>query len=143
MQTTEGPGFESNGRLGSTRALTAMWVLVVVSCCAALVAFAFVYVSFTRGGEVLAANPHCATPVGPMSFVRPMIERLQTAWLICGAAGLLSWSCAVIANRIASASTRGVRRTASTVLVFSSLALVGLAVSFGWYQVASFGTCIG
>ena len=121
-----------------TRALIPTWTLVVVSCCAALVAFALVYVSFTQTREVFAVNPYCATPAGYMFFVRPMIQRLQTAWLISGAAGLLSWSCAFVARGRVSASTRGLGRTTTALLWLSSLAIVGCALAFGWYRLACY-----
>lgn len=59
-----------------THALLAMWVLVVVSCGAALVAFACVYVNFTLAGEIAAANP---TGSGDPPLRR--IDKLHTAWL--------------------------------------------------------------
>lgn len=118
-----------------TRRLT---LLMVASFCAALVALAFVYVSVTQAREVFALNPYCATPAGAMFFVRTMIQRLQTAWLISGAAGLLSWSCAFVARRRASASSRGLRRTATALLWLSSLAIVSCALAFGWFQVACY-----
>lgn len=115
-----------------TRRLT---LLMIVSCCAALVAFAFMYVSFTQAREVFAANPYCAKPVDDMVFV--MTERLHIAWLLWGAAGGFSWACAFVARRIASASTRW-ERTTLALLWLSSLALIGFALAFGWYQLACY-----
>lgn len=115
-----------------TRRLT---LLMVASFCAALVALAFVYVSVTQAREVFALNPYCAKPVDDMLFM--MTERLHIAWLIWGVAGLLSWACAFVANRIASASTQW-ERTTIALLWLSSLALVGFALAFGGYQLACY-----
>lgn len=123
-----------------TRVLIAMWVLIVVSFCAFLVVFAFVHANVTLAGEMFAANPECATPAGP---VLRMIDKLYTIWLAWGAAGLLSWSCAFIANRIASVSTYRARRIIHALLVLSSLTLIGLAFSAVLYEGTRYSTCIG
>ncbi len=144
MQTTPASGFVPNGHLGSTRTLISIWALVFASCCAALVALASMYVSFTLAREALDANTSGATPSGPLLQT---INELHAAWLICGVAGLLSWSCAFVASRIAAAAPRGARRTATALLmltlVLSSLALVGLACFFGWYELVSYAQRIG
>ena len=113
---------------------TRVWVLVVASCCAALVGFAYESVSFALAQEWFVAYPHCNLPFGDPSPIPPLREELYSAWLRCSVAGLLSWSCAFVARRIASAAPRGARRTTNVVLVLSSLAVVGFVVAFGYYQ---------
>jgi hypothetical protein len=117
--------------------MSAWWVLVVVSCCAALVAFFLIYVSIRLTGEMFAADPYCATPTG---HVLQTIEEIHTGLLAGGAAGLLSLFCAFVTRRSASSSTRGARRTSSALLILSSLALVG---SFCGYKIASQSDCFG
>jgi hypothetical protein len=138
MQTTPGPGFGSNERLGSTRALKALWGLLVVSCCAALVAFACVYVNVTLAREIAIANPTCSG-WGPPD----MIDQLHTTWLAWGAAGVLSWCCAFVAWIVASASTRGTRLATRTLLLLSTLALICLACSIGLFQMTGYTSCLG
>ncbi|HEX8033735.1 MAG TPA: hypothetical protein VF510_07805 [Ktedonobacterales bacterium] len=121
-----------------TRTLIAMWVLVAISCGAALVGFAFVSVSFALAQEWFVAYPHCNLPFGDLSPIPPLEGQLHTAWLLSGVAGLLSWSCAFVARGIASVAPLWARRTTSTVLMFSSLAIVGCALAFGWYQGACY-----
>jgi hypothetical protein len=114
-----------------TRAPIPTWVLVVVSCCAAVVALAFIYVSFTLGREAFALYADCYAQVEPRLS---MIKELQATWLLWGIAGSFSWYCAYVARRRASASTRGLRHTTTALLWLSSLALVGFALAFGWFQ---------
>lgn len=114
-----------------TRALIPVWVLVVVSCCAALVAFAFIYVSATLAREAFALYAACDAPVEPRLS---MIEELQATWLLWGIAGGFSWFCAFVARHRAPAPTHGLRRITTVLLWLSSLALVGCALASGWFQ---------
>lgn len=123
-----------------TRSMIGMWVLIAVSFCAFLVVFAFVHANVTLAGEMFDVNPECATPTDPLLR---MIDELYNIWLAWGATGLLSWSCAFFANRIASVSTHWARRITSALLVLSSLTLIGLAFSIVFYNVTQYTTCIG
>jgi hypothetical protein len=137
VQATPEPGFESTGDLGSTSATIAWWMLVVVSCCAALVAFSLMSVSIRLSGELVAANPCFATPEG---HALQISADIHTSLLAGGVAGVLSWYCAFFASHLASGPTRGPRRATSALalLMLSSLALAGLVGSFIWSIFASF-----
>ena len=138
MQTARAPDLESNERPGSTRMLKAMWALVVVSCCAALAAFACVYANLTLAAEIANANPTCSGDGLPR-----MIGQLHTVWLAWGAAGLLSWSCAFVARVIASVSTPGARLATGAILLLSTSVLIGLAGSVFLFQVGRYSSCFG
>jgi hypothetical protein len=115
-------------------------VLVVVSGCAALVAFVLVFVSIGLISEWFAAGSSCGTWT---SLALHVGDYYYTSLVVGGAAGLLSLFCAFAARRSRSGSTTGARRTASALLILSSLALVGLVCSFGVFALASYGNCLG
>lgn len=135
MRTTPGPGFESNGRLDAASAPIAWYVLVVVSFCAALVAFSLMFVTLRLNDEMVAANPYCFTPVG---HVLQLIADIHASLLACGAAVVLSWFCTLFARRSAFGSTPEARRA---LLMLSALALIGFAFSFGVYYLSSYAGC--
>lgn len=138
-----GADFHANWSRKLTRTSIAAWILMIVSCVAALSAIALAFHSFVLSNEVLAANPHCATLVGDLLYVQSILAQLYVVWLISGASGALSLSCALMARRIVIHTPHIAQRTASTLLVLSSLALLCLAVSFAWFQIVRYANCIG
>jgi hypothetical protein len=141
MQTTPEPGVEANRRRDGASATRVWWVLVVVSGCAALVAFVLLLVSIGLIPEFFAADPYCASPAG---LALQLEDNLYTSLVVGGFAALLSFGCAFTSRRSRSGSTRGARFTSSALLILSSLALVGLVCSFCGYTFSAFyGNCLG
>lgn len=137
MRTTPGSDFESNRRRDATSALIAWYGLVVISCCAALVAVSLMFVSLRLSGEMVAANPYCFTPAG---HVRQIIDSTHLSLLAGGVASALSCLCAFIASRSSSAAKRGTRRL---LLILSTLAILGTGLAVGVYYVWSYAGCFG